>query len=300
MAQIISPFNNSDFNLVKLEMDPFYNRSVLTVIGSPRKVIESMLKSLEYSRDLIDLNNHHGEHLRLGAVDVCPLIPIKNINEKEVIAFSKRLAKDTSEKLGIPVYLYSLSAIKESHKLLPDIRKGEFENLTNKMKDPLWYPDFGDNHPHKTFGAVVIGCRKPLIAFNIDLDTNDKKIAHAISKRIRFSSGGYRAVQAREAYISDRDIMQVSTNITDFNLTSLYQVFEAVKMEAKRFNVNVTGSELVGMIFEKAIVDTLKYYLMIPLNKKVSFTFKEEVDYLKKYLLMKNITEDKIIEYYIK
>lgn len=299
MAKISSPFKKDCFDLIKLEMDPFYNRSVLTVIGNPRKVIEAMFLSVKYAMELIDLNIHKGEHLRIGAVDVCPFIPIKNINEKEVIAFSKRFAKEVAEKLNIPVYLYALSAMKSSHLLLPDIRKGEFENLTTKMCDPKWYPDYGDNHPHKTFGAMVVGCRKPLIAFNIDLDTNDKKIAHEISKKIRFSSGGYRGVQAREAYISEKDIMQVSTNITDFKMTSLYQVFEAVKMEARRFNVNVTASELVGMIFEKAIIDTLKYYLMIPLNEKIEFTFAEEVECLKKYLLMKNISEDKIIEYQI-
>lgn len=298
MAEILSPFKKDNFYLIDLEMDEYYNRSVVTVIGHPLKLIERMKESTAIAKELIDLRCHSGEHLRIGAVDVCPIIPIKNLNEKEAKAYAKRLAKEINFELDIPVYLYNLSAIKEEHKLLPDIRKGEFEGLKEKMQDPIWYPDYGKNVPHESFGAMVIGCRKPLIAFNIDLDTENIKIADEISRRIRYSSGGYRGVQARSAKVDGN--VQVSINITDFNQTSLYQVYEAVKMEAKRFDVNVISSELIGLIFDKAVIDTLKYYLKVPLNEKLELTFEEKCESLKKYLKIKNMSSQKIIEYHIK
>lgn len=299
MERIIFPFKNKGFDLFRLEMDPSYNRSVLTVIGEKSIVLDSMLESIKIAKEEIDMNIQSGEHLRIGAVDVCPIVPIRNITEAECIELSERFAKKVNEETNIPVYLYNLSAKFEERKLLPNIRKGEFEGLTEKMKDPKWTPDFGKNKPHSTFGVITIGVRKPLVAYNIDLNTNNRKIAREISKRIRFSNGGYRAVQAREAYLEDKGIMQVSINITDFNKTAIYQVFEAVKMEAKRYDVEVTSSEVIGLLFEKSILDTLKYYLKIDNKKMLKLSFDEEVKYLEKYLLLRDFSKEKIVEYYL-
>ena len=299
MERIVSPFKNKGFDLVRLEMDSSYNRSVLTVIGEKTKVLDAMLESIKITKEEINMNNQSGEHLRIGAVDVCPIIPIRNITEEECIKISEEFAERVNNETSIPVYLYNLSAKQEERKLLPNIRKGEYEGLKEKMSNPLWYPDFGKNMPHPTFGVITIGCRKPLVAYNIDLNTKNRKIAREISKKIRYSSGGYRAVQAREAYLEEKGLMQVSINITDFNLTSIYQVFEAVKMEAKRFDVEVISSEVIGLLFEKSIIDTLKYYLKIEDKKVLELSFDDEVKYLEKYLLLRDFSKEKIVEYYI-
>ncbi len=299
MERIISPFKKEHFNLVKLEMDESYNRSVLTVIGEVDKVLKAMLESIKITIEEIDLNHHQGEHLRIGAVDVLPIIPIKNITEKECIDLCEEFALKVYQETKLPIYLYNLSAKRKNRQLLPNIRRGEFEGLKEKMKDKEWYPDLGTPSPHPTFGVLTMGVRKPLIAFNIDLLTNDLMIAHNISRKIRFSSGGYRGVQAREANISKDNLVQVSINIIDSHLTSLYQVYESVKMEAKRYNVKVGKSEIIGLLFEEAILDTLKYYFKKDEKEILSLTYLEESKLLKKYLKIKDFSEKKIVEYYI-
>lgn len=299
MERIISPFKKDEFNLVRLEMDPSYNRSVLTVIGEKDKVMSAMVESIKIAINEIDMNNHKGEHLRIGAVDVFPVIPISNITEDECKELVEKYAKIINDETSLPIYLYNLSAVKENRRLLPDIRKGEFEGLKEKMTKEEWIPDFGTNTPHETFGVLTMGVRKPLIAFNIDLDTKNRKIARLISKSVRYTGGGLRAIQAREAYLSDLDIMQVSINVTDFNITKLYQVYEMVKMEAKRYNVQVIGSEVIGLIFEKAILDCLKYYLNKQDNEDLKLNFDEEVKLLEKYILLRDFSKEKIVEYYL-
>lgn len=299
MERIIFPFKKDEFNLVRLEMDPSYNRSVLTVIGEKDKVMMAMVESIKIAINEIDMNNHKGEHLRIGAVDVFPVIPISNITEDECKELVEKYAKIINDETSLPIYLYNLSAVKENRRLLPDIRKGEFEGLKEKMAKEEWFPDFGTNTPHETFGVLTMGVRKPLIAFNIDLNTKNRKIARLISKSVRYTGGGLRAIQAREAYLSDLDIMQVSINITDFYITKLYQVYEMVKMEAKRYNVQVIGSEVIGLIFEKAILDCLKYYLNKQDNEDLKLSFGEEVKLLEKYILLRDFSKEKIVEYYL-
>jgi len=175
MQKIIAPFqNNPLISLVDLEMDASYHRSVVTIIGEAQTVLRQMVESAKIAASLIDMRRHSGEHPRMGAIDVCPLIPIQNITEQECIDLSRKLAQNINEASQIPIYLYAKSASNEQRSLLPNIRQGEFEGLATKMTNPEWAPDFGEAKPHPSAGALAIGCRKPLVAFNIDMNSNDK------------------------------------------------------------------------------------------------------------------------------
>jgi glutamate formiminotransferase len=300
MEKIVSPFRKyKNISLVTLEMDASYHRSVVTVIGEVDSVIDAMVDSAILAAQLIDLRIHKGEHKRMGAIDVCPIIPIKNITEAECIELSRVLARKINAATNIPIFLYAKSATKENRVNLPDIRKGEFEGMADKIKLDEWQPDYGVRKIHPSAGVTAVGCRLPLIAFNIDLNTKDKEIANQISKRIRFSSGGYRFIQAGGAYLSDRGHVQVTMNITDFTKTSIYQAFEATKMEAKRYNVEATSSEIVGLVAKQALVDSIKYYLGLPEDDDRDFSLLEVVKYAQQYLLLRDFDEKKIIEYYV-
>lgn len=300
MKQIISPFENQeDINLVKLEMDPSYNRSVVTVIGEASVVLDKMVESAKIATKLIDLTKHKGEHPRLGAVDVTPILPIKNITEEECILLSKELGKRINQETSVPVYLYAKSATRPHTESLVDIREGEFEGLEEKMKDLKWLPDFGSSTPHPTAGAYVVGCRKPLVAFNIDVDSKNRNQVQGIARRVRFSSGGYRYIQAGVAYLEDKDLYQVTMNLTDYEQTALYQAIEAVRMEGKRFGIEILSTEIVGLVSRKCLEDSLKYYLRMPANKKLDLSLEEVVDLSIKYFKLRDFSIEKIIEYYI-
>lgn len=300
MMQIIAPFeNNPQINLVRLEMDSSYNRSVVTVIGEVEAVLPQMVKSAEIAAQLIDLRKHSGEHPRMGALDVCPIIPIQNITEEECVALSKDLGKEINVKTNIPVFLYSLAATKENCVNLPDIREGEFEGLFEKMKNPLWFPDYGTNVPHESAGACAVGCRKPLIAFNIDTNSNDKKAVQKIARKIRFSGGGYRFIQANAARLVDKKICQVSMNLTDYKQTALYQAIEATVMEAKRYDIEMTSSEIVGLVSKDCLINSLKYYLKNDDSEELNLSLDEIVDLSVKYFKFRDFSKEKIIEYYL-
>jgi glutamate formiminotransferase len=299
MEQIIAPFKNQEgIKLLNLEMDASYNRSVATVIGEKDVVIAKILESATIAMNLIDLRQHQGEHPRMGALDVLPLIPISGIDESECIVLSKELAKALYEKTGIPVYLYALSAERPQCVNLPDIRKGEFEGLTEKMLDPFWKTDFGTT-PHPSAGAIAVGCRKPLIAFNIDTDSNDKKKILNIARKIRFSGGGYRYIQAGAARLSERNICQVTMNLTDYTQTALYQAIEAVKTEARRYNVKITATEIVGLVPKQCLLNSLKYYLGLDDSAPLALTIPEITALAIKHFLLRDFNEQKIIEYYL-
>lgn len=301
MEQIIAPFKDKDdIMLITLEMDASYNRSVVTVIGEVDTVLEAMIESGKIATKLIDLRVHKGEHRRMGAVDVCPIIPIKNISVEECITKTYEFAKKYNEATNVPIYLYNKSALKENRVTLPSIRKGEFEGMKDKIKLEEWYPDFGKNEIHETAGVSAIGVREFLIAYNIDLDTDDKEIAASIAKKIRFSSGGYRFIQAGPAYIEETNHVQVTMNITDYHKTAIYQAFEAVRMEAKRFDVSVKSSEIVGLVPLLALTNSLKYYLKLKDEDTLDLELNEVVKYAKEFLLLRDFDERKIIEYYVK
>lgn len=249
--------------LLDCESDANHNRSVITFIGEPEAVVEAAVKLAKKAAALIDLNHHEGAHPRMGAVDVMPLIPIRGITKEETVELSKKLAVRVCNEADIPVFLYEDSASAPHRVNLANIRKGQFEGMAEKVKLPEWEPDFGGRRIHPTAGVVAVGCRMPLVAFNINLSTSDVSIASKIAKIIRRSSGGLECVKAMGVMLEDRNIAQVSINMTDFNRTPLYRVLELVRAEAKRWGVSVVGTEIIGLTPMRALVDSAEYYLQI-------------------------------------
>jgi glutamate formiminotransferase len=262
VEKIVSVLRNQPgFKLLSVEPDASYNRTVVTLLGDPEAMIEPLLAMVEKTIELIDLNHHQGEHPRMGAIDVIPFVPIQNIKMKECVSYAKRLGQAIYERFGLPVFLYEEAATDEQRVNLADIRKGEFEGMKTKIKNPLWHPDFGKPEIHPTAGAVAVGARMPLIAYNISLNTDNKEIAQNIAKTIRHSSGGLRYIKAGAVEIKEKGIVQVTMNITNYQKNSIYRVFEMVKMEATRYGVSVIGSEIVGMIPLEALTQSMEYYL---------------------------------------
>ncbi|HSQ88151.1 glutamate formimidoyltransferase [Romboutsia sp.] len=262
IEKIVNPLRGKEgVKLLNYEADKNYNRLVVTVIGEPEKVKNAVLESIGVAKDVIDMNVHKGQHSRFGATDVCPFIPIKDMTMEDAINIANKLGQEVAEKYEIPVFLYEKAASKPERENLATVRKGEYEGLDTKFEDSNWAPDYGQSKKHPTAGAIAIGARRPLIAYNINLDTQDISIASNIAKTIRFSSGGYRYIKAGPVEIPERKITQVTMNLTDYTKTSMYRAFEAVKMEAKRYGVNVTGSEVVGLCPMEALIDVAGYYL---------------------------------------
>ncbi|CAL7896325.1 glutamate formimidoyltransferase [Fusobacterium necrophorum] len=262
IEKIVAPFKeDTRIELLGVEPDGDYNRTVVTVMGEPEIVAEAVIRSIGIAAEVIDMNVHRGEHKRMGATDVVPFIPIKDMTVEECNELSKKVGKAVWERYQVPIFLYENTASAPNRVSLPDIRKGEYEGMKEKMLLPEWAPDFGERAPHPTAGVTAVGCRMPLIAFNINLDTADVEIAKKIAKAIRFSSGGFRYIQAGPAEIKEKGFVQVTMNIKDFKKNPIYRVFETVKMEAKRYGVNVTGSEIIGAVPMEAIVESLAYYL---------------------------------------
>ncbi|MBN2797116.1 MAG: glutamate formimidoyltransferase [Clostridia bacterium] len=262
VEKIVAPLRGKEgVNLLSYEPDKDYNRMVVTVIGEPEAVKAAVLESIGVARDLIDMNKHEGQHSRMGATDVVPFIPIRNMSMEEAIALAESMGQAINEMYDIPVFLYENAAKKADRTNLAKVRKGQFEGMPEKLKDPNWLPDFGKPEIHPTAGVTAVAARKPLVAYNIDLDTKNVDIANNIAKTIRESSGGYKFIKAGGVEIEERGICQVTMNLTDFSKTAIYRAFEAVKMEARRYGVNVLGSEIVGLVPMEALIDTAAYYL---------------------------------------
>ncbi len=249
--------------LLDYSADKNHNRSVFTFIGNPKAVAEAAFLSCKKAAELIDMTKHKGEHPRMGATDVIPFVPVKDITVEECIELSKKLGERIANELSIPVFLYEDSATKPERKNLANIRKGQFEGMAEKVKDPQWAPDFGKPKIHPTAGVVAVGTRMPLIAYNINLDTSDIKIADTIAKLIRERSGGLKNVRAIGVMLEDRNLAQVSINMVNYEKTALYRAFEMVKMEARRYGVNIVGSEIVGLTPMKALIDVAEHYLQL-------------------------------------
>jgi glutamate formiminotransferase len=247
--------------LLNVEADRDYNRVVVTVAGSPQTVKETVIESVVIATRLIDMNMHSGQHPRMGATDVVPFIPIKNMTMAECVVLAKEVAEQIALRTQVPVFLYEAAATAAHRENLADIRKGEVEGMAKKMTDARWKPDYGPDQPHPTAGVVAVGARMPLIAFNIDLATTDVSIANKIAKAIRNSSGGFRYIKAGGVEVKERGLVQVTMNITDYTKTPIYRVFETVKMEALRYGVSVCGSEIVGLVPMEAIIESAAYYL---------------------------------------
>ncbi|MCL1808403.1 MAG: glutamate formimidoyltransferase [Clostridiales bacterium] len=249
--------------LLQYSSDQSHNRTVITYMGSPEAVEEASVKLAKTAVALIDLTQHKGEHPRMGCVDVMPFIPIKEATMEECIELSKRVGQRIAEEAYLPVFLYEASATAPHRQNLANIRKGQFEGMAEKVRDPEWIPDFGWQRVHPTGGVVAVGARPPLIAYNINLNTQDVKIADRIAKIIRQASGGLANVKAIGVMLEQRNIAQVSINMTDYNRTPLYRVTELVKIEAAKYGLSVIGTELIGLCPMNALLDTAAYYLQI-------------------------------------
>ncbi len=264
LEKILDVFRGKrDVKLLDYSSDEDHNRTVVTLVGEPEAVKSVMIEAIGKAVELIDLNKHEGQHPRMGAVDVVPFIPIRNVTVEEADKLAKEVAAEASRLYGLPFFLYEKSASAPHRENLANIRKGQFEGMAEKMKDEMWKPDFGPETIHPTAGVTAIGARMPLVAYNVNLATNNLDIASAIAKNVRHINGGFRYVKALGIELEDRGIVQVSMNLTDYTKSSIYRVFETIKMEAQRYGVAVVGSEIVGLVPLQAIVDTADYYLRL-------------------------------------
>ena len=255
--------------LLDYSSDADHNRSVVTVIGEPDQLKEVMVTAIGTAVKLIDMTKHVGQHPRMGCVDVVPFIPIRGTTVEEADALAKEVATEAAEKFGQPFFLYEDSAKGLKHSAnLATIRKGQFEGMAEKIAaDPeTWTPDIGPSTIHPTGGATVIGARMPLIAYNINLSTSSVEIAQKIADKIRNIKGGFKYCKAMGVLLENKEdpsknVAQVSMNLTNYTKTSIYTVFETVRMEARRYGVNVMGSEIIGLVPLQALVDCAAYYL---------------------------------------
>lgn len=260
--KIVAPFRGKQgVKLLDYSNDEDHNRLVVTVVGEPEPLRDAVLEAIGVAVELIDLNHHQGQHPRMGAVDVVPFIPIRNVTMEEAVALSKEVGKEVAKRYNLPVFLYEKSAFAPHRENLAAVRKGEFEGMAEKIKQPEWHPDFGLAERHPTAGTVAIGARMPLVAYNINLNTPSLEIAHDIAKKIRFIGGGLRYCKAMGVELKDRGITQVSINMTDYTRTALYRAFELVRVEARRYGVSIVGSEIIGLVPMEALIDTASYYL---------------------------------------
>ncbi|GAD04486.1 glutamate formiminotransferase [Porphyromonas crevioricanis] len=262
IEKIVNPFRTRQgVKLLNYSNDEDHNRLVVTVIGDPEAVTESLYEAIEQAVQLIDLNKHQGQHPRMGAVDVVPFIPIRNMDMDEAIALSKEVGAEIGKRFGIPVFLYEKSATAPHRENLAKVRKGEFEGMAEKIHEPEWLPDFGPADRHATAGTVAVGARMPLVAYNVNLNTSDVAIADAIAKKVRHIGGGLRFCKAMGVELTDRNIAQVSMNLTDYSKTAIYRAHELVRIEARRYGVEIVGAEIIGLVPMMALVDAAAYYL---------------------------------------
>ena len=243
--------------------DESHNRSVFTIVGDPDQMAEAAFQFAKACVEKIDMTKHEGAHPRMGAVDVIPFTPVKDVAMEECIELSKKVAERIWTELGMPVTLYEESCTAPHRRNLAAIRKGQFEAMPEKLKDPQWHPDYGNAEIHPTAGIVAVGARFPLVAFNINLSTSDIEIANKIAKTIRESSGGMKWIKAIGVMLEDRNIAQVSINMINYTKTPMYRVFENVRFEAERYGVQIVGSEVIGVVPMDAMIDAAEYYLKV-------------------------------------
>lgn len=249
--------------VLDVQSDSAHNRSVFTLAGDAAALAAGIPRLFEGALAAIDLRTHTGEHPRLGAVDVVPFIPIEGVTMDACIQLARSVAADVAARFALPVYLYEEASSNAARRNLEDIRRGEFEGLAAKMSQPAWSPDYGPGAPHPTAGATVIGARMPLIAYNINLATNRLDVAKQVAAAVRMSSGGLRFVKAMGIPLDERGIVQVSMNLTNYEKTPIFRVFELVKREAARYGVTVLESEIVGLVPAAALTQTAEYFLQL-------------------------------------
>ncbi len=259
--------------LLDYSSDQSHNRSVFTLVGDEESIQEGAFQLVKYASEKIDMTKHTGEHPRMGATDVLPFVPVKDISMEECVQLAKKVAERINKELVIPVFLYEEAASRPERQNLAKVRKGQFEGMPEKLLEEDWAPDFGERKIHPTAGVTAVGARMPLVAFNVNLDTDNLEIANKIAKIIRGSGGGYKYCKAIGVMLEGRNIAQVSMNMVNLEKCSLYRTFETIRFEAKRYGVSIIGSEIVGLAPAKALVDVAEYYLQL-----------EEFDYSKQVL----------------
>jgi glutamate formiminotransferase len=262
IEKIVEPYRGKDgVKLLDYQNDEDHNRSVVTVVGEPEPLKNAVVESMGVAVELIDMRTHEGQHPRMGAIDVVPFIPVKNVSVDEAVEISKATAKLAADAYGLPIFLYEQSATRPERQNLASVRKGQYEAMAEKLKQPEWTPDFGPAQVHPCAGVTAMGARMPLVAFNVNLDTNRLDVADQIAKKVRHISGGLRYCKGIGIELKDRGIVQVSMNMTDYTRTALYRVVELIKIEARRYGVNVVGSEIIGLVPMEALIDSAVYYL---------------------------------------
>lgn len=249
--------------LLDYSSDESHNRSVVTFIGDPDAVLEAAFRGARTAAELIDMSRHSGGHPRMGATDVIPFIPILGVSMEDCVAMAKALGQRLADELEIPVYLYEEAAAVPERKSLSKVRRGQYEGLIEAIKEPDRRPDFGPARVHPRSGVTAVGARPPLIAYNINLNTNRVEIAKDIARAIRGSSGGFPTVKALGLMIEETGQAQVTMNICDYRQVPLYRVFEMVRREAARYGVTISDSEIVGLTPLDALVGTAEFYLRL-------------------------------------
>lgn len=243
--------------MLDVNPDADHNRVVVTFVGEPDQVLEAAFRGVKLASQLINMEEHTGEHPRLGATDVIPFVPLTGATMADCIALAEALGEKIARELEIPVYLYESAARVPERRNLADVRRGEYEALKQEIGEPARKPDFGPARMHPTAGAVVVGARPALVAFNVNLDSDNVKAAKAIAKAVRQSSGGLPAVKALGLMIEARHQAQISMNMVDFNMTGLLTVYRAIEVEAQKLGVSIANSEIIGLVPVKALLDVV-------------------------------------------
>jgi len=255
--------NAPGVTLLNHSSDINHNRTGITLMGDRSHIQEAVFQLVQYATKHIDMNEHTGGHPRMGAADVVPFVPLKNATIEDCIDISKEFAKRVNDELNIPIFLYEDSASTEKRRNLSTIRKGQFEQMKEKIKEEQWKPDYGQQEIHPTAGVTAVGARMPLVAFNVNLDTDNIDIAKNIAKIVRYSSGGFKYCKAIGLKIEERNIVQVSMDIVNYKKIPLYRVLETIRFEAKRYGVGIVGAEVYGLTPAKALIDSAEYYLQL-------------------------------------
>jgi glutamate formiminotransferase len=254
---------HTGIKLLDCSSDRDHHRSVFTFIGEPEATKDAAFSLAMKALDLIDMRKHKGDHPRLGAVDVVPFVPIQGVQMEEAVQIAHEFGKGLGKR-GIPVFFYEEAATRPERKDLPSIRKGEYEGLGEKLKDPEWKPDEGPDHFNPKFGATVVGARFPLVAYNVNLKTKDLSLAKAIAKKVRFKDGGFPYVRAMGVDLREKGMVQVSMNLTHYRVTNIPKVYEFIKEEALKKGIEIEASEIVGLIPLGVLEGVAQYYLKCP------------------------------------
>jgi len=261
---IVKPFRERrGCTLLDYRADKDHNRLVVSLVGASDPIQEALLGASKLAISLIDMERHQGAHPRVGAVDVIPFVPLRNITMEKCVELARRFGRRYYEDTGIPVYFYEEAALRDDRKGLEVIRKGQYEALKTEITNPERHPDVGEPKLHPSAGATVIGARKSLVAFNVNLGTDDVKVAKEIAKAVRSSSGGLCHVKGIGLALKARGLTQVSMNIVDYEKNPLYRVLEFIRMEAQKWGVPVIETEVYGMIPAAALLDSASYYMQI-------------------------------------